>query len=219
MTQISINDQIHKAKEELNQLRESSKLKRVYYNVARSEFLELLKLECEKVLTSRNQPSEFLVDENNIKIIELLWDYIKGKPDNINPNKGIMLGGAIGCGKTVLLKGFCNLVSSLGRKSITNIHAMQLASIVAESGVNDRLIKMPMFIDDIGKENESVKNYGTDVRPLTELIAMRYDEGSWTFATTNYKIDTLRKKYTPHTADRIIEMFNYIILPGESRRK
>lgn len=219
MTAISIKSIIEQSQKSLAVEINERKLKRPYYNLSTDEFKELLILECNRVLVARNCKPDFVIDKINSDIFILLLEYIQGDPKNMDPSKGIILGGSIGSGKTVLLKGFCNIITSLGDKIITNIHAMKLQSLIQEKGITTEMIKRPLFIDDLGKEEEMVKSFGTNIKPLIELIAMRYDEGSWTFATTNYKTETLMQKYTPHTADRIKEMFNYRILEGGSRRK
>jgi DNA replication protein DnaC len=61
--------------------------------------------------------------------------------------------------------------------------------------------------------------YGTTHRPIEELIQRRYNKQAFTIATSNYNLDTLRKKYSDFVADRLKQMLNVIILDGKSRRK
>lgn len=220
MTAISINQIIENSRQELQKLRNEYQSRRPFIRIPYKEFIELLITEAEKIFISKGRPDqEFFIDDDNREVIIALHEYLTGFSDKIDVKKGIMLIGAIGSGKTILMHSFCKIFELLGRKIITPIHSMKLNSIIRESGNFDDYIKIPLFIDDLGKEEESVKSWGSDLHPLTELIAMRYDLGSWTFATSNYKIETLLEKYTQHTIDRMIEMFNILTLKGKSRRK
>jgi DNA replication protein DnaC len=75
-----------------------------------------------------------------------------------------------------------------------------------------------LFIDDLGKEQSELVYYGSVIRPLSELLYQRYENGALTFTTSNFKLESFATKYTPEVADRLPEMFNEIVLPGQTRR-
>jgi len=158
---------------------------------------------------------DFIVDAENKDIINQLFFYLN-KSDKFNGDfeKGILLIGAIGSGKTVIMDSFCKVVLNYGRKIITKIQALDMVKIAQEidSGYN----KKPMYIDDIGKEPIEILHYGSMMRPFEDLLDTRYRNNAITFGTSNLTLDDM--KYNKHTKDRIKEMFNIIILSGKSRR-
>lgn len=219
---LQITDLLNQSQIELRKEIDLSKSRRVCIDpslVPEESFRIILKIECDKVLAGRNKPPSWEIDKFNESMISSLYLFLIASPEfNGDFTKGIMLAGKIGCGKTVLLKGFCGVIEKLSNKVISKYHAMGLAALIKKEGV-DSLLKKIIFIDDLGKEDEIMKDYGTDIRPIQELFSLRYDIGSWTFATTNYKEKTLKEKYGEQTTERFKEIFNLFELPGESRRK
>ncbi|MCK5600297.1 hypothetical protein KAR91_00330 [Candidatus Pacearchaeota archaeon] len=166
---------------------------------------------------SRLYGNEFLVDNDNKEAINQLYYFLVGSKEfNGELNKGIILMGSIGNGKTVLMESFIDVFNETSGKIVTCIHSKDIARINTDNPVG-YLNKRPLFIDDIGKEQESIKTYGTIVKPMEDLINERYKNFGLTFATANYKYDDM--SYSNHTIDRMKQMFNIIILPGNSRRK
>ena len=159
---------------------------------------------------------DFEVDEFNKEIINQLYYYLN-KSENFNGDveKGIMLIGAIGCGKTAIMDSFVNIVEAYGSKVIEKIQSKEIAEIIIEK--KTFYDKRPLYIDDVGKEAIEIINFGTVIRPIEDLLDTRYRNRSITFATSNFTFDDLQ--YNKHTKDRIKEMFNIIILKGNSRRK
>ncbi len=180
-------------------------------------FTRLLKQNCNIVLARKNREANFMIDEYNTQVIRQLWLYFIGSKDfEGDLLKGILLAGGVGNGKTTLMSGFLMMYEQLANKIFTNIHAHRVADFQKSEPA---WMKKPVYIDDLGKEEEEIKEYGSITRPLMEFIALRYEQGSLTFGSTNFKHETLVNKYTSHIVERIEETMNFIELPGESRRK
>ena len=160
--------------------------------------------------------NSFTVDESNKEVINQLYYYLVGS-DKFTGNlvKGILLLGVIGNGKTVLMESFVEVFNLASNKIITYIHAKDISRIIVDKELG-YLNKRPLFIDDIGKEQEAIKNYGTTIHPFEDVINERYKNFGLTFGTSNYKLEDL--PYDKHTLDRMKQMFNIIVLPGKSRR-
>ncbi|MGF2565373.1 hypothetical protein ACQUWZ_26070, partial [Ralstonia pseudosolanacearum] len=87
--------------------------------------------------------------------------------------------------------------------------------------------KCPLFIDELGREQLEIYVDGVRIRPIEDLIAMRYEYGACTFFTSNFKIETLSQGYDDkgkkigygeYIGERFREMCNIVVYPGRSRR-
>lgn len=193
-------------------------------NFGYADFIEILKYQAKIFfLKKKNIPDfNFQITAENEGLIKQIFLYLTADSRfKGNLHKGILLSGSIGTGKTLLLnllidilQSFCN-VGHFGRISAEKY--CEKAKKTDE--INDSFFSKPLFIDDIGKEPEIVNNYGTLSKPIKALINRRYENNSLTFATTNYKTDTLERFYGKEVADRLKEMFNDFEILGNSKRK
>ena len=212
-----------KKKEEL--LKETT-FKRFVPEIDYSTFESLIHGFAEAIMRKRSNFNEYIVDSENQKHIRYMYDYLLGESASdglkIIPSRGVFLSGNVGAGKTLLLTAYCNIWNELFHNHkvpyILVKHSSDLANDIIKEGV-DPFKKRPLFIDDLGKEVVTAKNYGTVVKPLTELLNLRYDTGAWTFATTNIPLPDLSALYGAHTFDRMREMFNFISMTNKTRRK
>lgn len=218
---LQISDIVEKVRAEYEKARTEYLKRRLFCpSLTRSDFNEILIVECSTRLLKRGDDRPFEIDDQNAKIVDQLYYYITGNKDLFagNLDKGIMLQGPIGTGKTILLRGFAGVISKVLDRYFEFYSAFDINKLVVKEGI-EKYSKKPLLIDDLGKEQELIKDYGTDVRPILELFASRYDNGAITLATTNYNNETFTKKYGQQTVDRFIETFNFIQLNGKSRRK
>lgn len=181
-------------------------------------FCKLLKVKADKLLFSKGILKEFQIDKDNRDIIQQLYLYFIGSNEcKWNIHAGIILAGKIGCGKTLLMTSYIQLSNELINKQITPFHSKELADVIKEKGIKE-ILQRPIFIDELGREETEIKDFGTVMRPIVELISSRYENGARTYATTNFKLEPLTEKYGDFIVSRLLEMCNYIIMPGDSRR-
>jgi len=158
----------------------------------------------------------YIVDDENKDAINQLYYFINDSVlftgDNI---KGILMIGAIGGGKTVLMESFIDVFNEVSGKVVICINSKDLIDVQKKYGF-DYLHKRPLFIDDIGKEQTTINTFGTVSKPMEDLINDRYKTAGLTFGTSNLKLEDM--PYNKHTIDRMKQMFNVIVLPGNSRR-
>ena len=169
----------------------------------------------------------FVEDEYNKEIIENLFHWMVRNPHGkYDPNKGIMLCGKIGCGKTLLMRAFLEVLMAASGYYIQMFQASLLYVYLQKRGM-ESLAACPVFIDELGREQLEIYLNGVRVRPIEDLVALRYEYNPVTFYTSNFKIETLAQGYDEngkkigygaYIGDRIREKTNIIIMPGGSRR-
>jgi len=215
-----VDNQLKEAQQEWREARQNifehrSFIPNIYYD----DFFKLFKLNAEILLFERGEKTEYKIDDYNKSALSFICTYLQ-KCEGVDHKKGIMIVGDIGTGKTLMLKTAIKIIEKHTIKRFKQLHSKEVAEAIkeAESGIRS-LKKMPMLIDDIGKEQKEAKDYGSAFNPIPDLFALRWDFGSWTFATCNYNFDDLVNFYGRSTVDRMNQMFNIITLKGESRRK
>ena len=133
----------------------------------------------------------------------------------IDLNKGILLLGPIGCGKTTLMKVFNHL--TLEYKKYTLCPAREITTEFIQNGFQvipkyGKNFKAYCF-DDLGVE-QSMKHYGNECNVMGEILLSRYDlmktAKRFTHATTNLNANELEKIYGNRVRSRLREMFNLI---------
>lgn len=145
------------------------------------------------------------------------WLYCKSMFDT-DYNKGILIKGTTGKGKTFLMdvfSDFCRLdepqyVSFGEKRNVRPIkaNARQIAIEFSNNGLEgiERYFEInSLFIDDIGAEQKS-NFYGNKVSVITEILDRREERNLLTFGTTN--CDKLTEIYDDRTVSRIASMFN-----------
>lgn len=191
------------------------------------EFCKLLTAEGTALLEWKCLPVPLVIDADNELAIRQLWLYSAGSRDfEGDLRKGIMLQGKVGCGKSILLESYVNLLGhyidkfELSAVAPLFITSNRLSQEVVRGDIQ-RVALRTLAIDEFGREPKAARDYGNTIRPLTELIHLRSDNGSLTHGTTNFTLDTLSgdEFYGRMIGDRLRAMFNFITLSGESRRR
>lgn len=174
--------------------------------------------------------NEFNIDKENENEIYALSLYFNEKSEfeqfneHFSIQKGIMLLGGVGTGKTLLMRIFQRYLSLKG-KTFAYKHINQIANEYIEIGFSafNRFDAKDLWIDEVGLfDKESVKRYGNNVNVLEELIMHRYDRfvfaGVKTHVTSNLTPAQMQSEYDPRIWSRLKEMCNMIPLTGRDRR-
>lgn len=166
---------------------------------------------------SKQFTDNFIIDQENREAIEKLFQYFSKDPnfetETQTLDKGLLIVGNVGSGKTVVLRIFQKLYP--GRFSFAT--CLQVADEYEMNG-REGLLKYynkPYLFDDLGTEGVK-KNYGNESNVLANLISVRYDKfkskGTNTFFTTNLKKGQIAEFYGERVLSRLKEMTNIIQL-------
>lgn len=173
--------------------------------------------------------SKFKLDLVDKKIIYKLLIYFIRDEENckahgLDLDKGILLNGPVGCGKTslmTLMKYFAYSNHNFVLKSSRDI-AIEFNDVgypaINKYGKSNKIF----CFDDLGIEN-NIKHYGNECNTIAEVILCRYDlriyEGVVTHATTNLNAEELEKLYGNRVRSRLRSMFNLINFNRDSNDK
>jgi len=192
-----------------------------------SEFKTLLGQSAHIILQRRRERNSFDIDENNEPTIAQLYLYLKmDERFTGDLQKGVMLVGKYGSGKTLIMQAMVEMYNTAVRTLhvrhplLRFVKSSELLDALTEKSVND-FSRMPLVIDELGREPKQIMDFGNLKSPMIELLCQRYDNGAWTHGTSNFTLETLcsENQYGKMTGDRIKSMFNFIELKGDSRRK
>lgn len=163
----------------------------------------------------RNKSKTFdLKDINTIKKL-IDWLFMMGLSE-LSYDKGIILKGDTGRGKTFLFKVFRYLAMTDDMMNIKIVNVKQIAGEYSDPhnggyDVIEKYSKMIyLMIDDIGKEPQKSISYGNKVNVVEEIINNREEKGLITFATTN--LQSMGEFYDSRTVSRMNAMFNVIAI-------
>lgn len=189
---------------------------------------------------------KFVVDMVNQTVFDLLCYYFSNDTtfvsmaENIgiaNPslNKGILLAGNFGVGKTWMMKLFMK-----NQRQVFHLYnAKYLADTYEKEGeesIEPFLVKTKnayndsacfyqpyagICIDDIGTEDRK-SNYGNKRNVIGDVIERRYEKGNvgiWMHGTTNLSADQLNNFFGGRVVSRLREVVNFIEVGGKDRRK
>lgn len=181
----------------------------------------------------------YVIDNDNQKAIHQLMYYFKD--DNRfegDLNKGLILQGEVGTGKTLLFRIFQKIIKMNAKKfgiltcrelvqKFTMANYNEILRYGKESyRVNefnrpDRTRPVHYLFDDLGSE-PIASHYGNKLNILVELITDRYEEylkcGMLTHFTTNLSAAEIGEIYGGRIRSRLKEMCNLIPLNGKDRR-
>ena len=133
---------------------------------------------------------------------------------NIDPNKGILLSGPVGCGKTSLMKLLRHIVPH--QKSYELIPARNITFAFNNIGyktIQEYGNSNFYCFDDLGVETTG-RHFGKDCNVMGEILLSRYDlflqRKIRTHATTNLNAQELEERYGNRVRSRMRQLFNLI---------
>ncbi|MDP3462641.1 MAG: hypothetical protein Q8S18_07630 [Bacteroidales bacterium] len=147
---------------------------------------------------------------------------------SLNPTKGLLLAGGVGCGKTTIMRAFSSNPLSTYRVIPARIISFQYAEhgihIIREFTRSESIpinqyghTETGICFDDLGTEEER-KHFGDSINAMAEILLSRYDTIPFnqTHITTNLNADAIEQIYGSRLRSRMREMFNLIHFPTSS---
>jgi len=180
-------------------------------------------------------PKFRIFEEDRAPIMKLMCWFLRddavAQVEDIDLDKGILLAGPVGCGKSAVMK----ILSCICQPAwtFTIKPSPEVAHEFAEQGYKaiDRyavkafcLNQHPRAIcfDDLGGES-NIPHYGMHYNALAEILSFRYnlfvDDKVITHITTNLNSTELEERYGPRLRSRMKQMFNLIAFHKTSRDK
>lgn len=183
-----------------------------------------------------NIENQYIIDKFNKDILNKLFHYFIGdiefcQKNDIDLNKGIFLVGGVGTGKSILIQAFKQYTGLIIEKnSFQYFNSNEIIDTTNIQGVTylERFGDLKhqtiaCYIDDIASKNETVKNFGTEINVIENILITRYNifkkYNKLTHLSSNIYPNELNKMYDLRVVDRLLEMCNIFELTGNSRRK
>jgi len=178
---------------------------------------------------------QYSIDDSNRVPVHQICMYFAGDPQfKGDLEKGLLLMGGVGVGKTSIMKFFIKnqrlsyRVDSC-RDVETNYAAFgdewldKLSANIPISSNSDYFghQEIGLCFDDLGTEANG-KHYGKEKNVMAELILNRYDNNLpriSTHFTTNLTADNIKTQYGTRVTDRLREMVNVITYPKDAKTR
>lgn len=149
---------------------------------------------------------------------------------NINLNKGILLSGPIGCGKTSIMNIMKYLTPTEHKFFLKPCRDISFEFIQDGYQIIHKYSKGKLYeyepkticFDDLGTEN-NLKYYGNECNVMAEILLSRYDvyiaKRIQTHITTNLSASEIETQYGNRVRSRMRELFNLIAYDNKSKDK
>ena len=171
-------------------------------------------------------------DLNNIKklICYFLRDEVMAATFNIDLEKGILLSGPVGCGKTTLMTLMRNVAQQNNKFILKTCRDISFEFIKDgyqtiqkySNGNNSQSEYRNYCFDDLGVET-NLKYYGNECNVLAEILLSRYDmfisNKKFTHITTNLSATEIETAYGNRVRSRLREMCNLVAFESDSDDK
>jgi len=178
----------------------------------------------------RNLNRRFIVDNANQQFLDIVCKYFANDKsfEEITGGelrKGLFIYGPCGTGKSSTLEIITNISKQYQLKSLwfrnISVHTVIKEFNLKGEKSTEKYTEGTVHFEDLGMERIA-QSWGVKENLFERLLQIRYNnfklKGTKTHITSNLTPNALEKHYGRQISDRAIEMFNFIHLPGKSRR-
>lgn len=166
-----------------------------------------------------------IVEDDHTIIYKLIAYFLKDEQTcfqlNVNLNKGIMLSGPVGCGKTSLMNLMKYLTPTDNKFYVKPCREISFEFIQDGYEIIHKYSKGKLYsseakticFDDLGTEN-NLKYFGNECNVMAEILLSRYDlfisKKLITHITTNLSATEIENQYGNRVRSRLRQMINLI---------
>lgn len=197
-------------------------------------------------LMMKRENRKFEIDQNNKHALNFFISYFfnhqKIKEMKGFTRKGIYIYGNIGTGKSFFFEILESLYQDLESKNNKTLDSIRIKTIntielvdqfrsqlsrLGQLASNDQTLyqkhtKGSIHFEDLGAEIK-INHFGNQIEVMSDILQLRYSRlyktKCKTFITSNLTPEQVRKRYGERVYDRMFQLFNFLELKGESRRK
>lgn len=175
-----------------------------------------------------------ILESDYLIIYKLIAYFLKDEPTcfqyGINLNKGILLSGPVGCGKTSLMNLMKHLTPTEHKFLVKPCRDISFEFIQDGYQIIHKYSKGKLYesepkticFDDLGIEN-NLKYYGNECNVMAEILLSRYDlfisKRIQTHITTNLSATEIEKHYGNRVRSRLRELCNLIAFDNVAKDK
>ncbi len=177
----------------------------------------------------------YIIREDQKKMLNSLFRWcIMDYTGELDPERGLLLWGDIGVGKSTLLqivRLFCNRIRPMVNGQRYSFRITNVIDICARfsdesrdggyNGIQTYISSARQAFDELGSETTPTGRWGNFENVMQYILQKRYDmrDANFTHATTNLSMAQLSELYSPRIYDRCKEMFNFVEIKGNTFRK
>lgn len=168
-----------------------------------------------------------IYDEDREILFQLCNYFIRDekqcKKYGMDPGKGILLSGPVGCGKTSLMRLLRHIVPHQRPYEVIPTRNITFAfNHLGHKTIEDYGNGSFFCFDDLGVEPEG-RFFGKDCNVMGEILLSRYDlflkHKIKTHATTNLNADELEERYGNRVRSRMRQLFNLVAFDNKANDK
>jgi len=175
--------------------------------------------------SENNFGKKLIVHDDNILLIKAICFFFSRderfeKELGFSFNKGLMVRGVSGLGKTHLFR----CIENNDINPIDIFSMIEISEKIKEEGVFNLMSDKVIYLDDVGTEEAVVNFFGTKINWLKNFIEIYYlsnspnNQFNKLIISTNNNFDEIESKYGFRVRSRVKDMFNIIDVTGKDMR-
>lgn len=174
--------------------------------ITQEEMFKLIGQEYKFGVVAKNK--DFIINDDLIIKIQNIAKFLTSE----NRKDALLLFGFVGVGKTMLADAICEVIDKYNKinskgifKVVKRINALEVGRLAINDFKEFEKLKnvQYLFVDDLGVEPTTIKTYGNEISPITELIVDREEKNMFSIFTSNLNLKEMQDRYGIRFVDRI----------------